>query len=311
MKKFLLALLISFSSIIALGQNQLLIQSTDKGLYVNHTVSAKENFYSIGRQYNISPKDIAAFNGLDMANGLSVGQTIMIPLTPANFSQATNKGTPVYYVVGEKEGLYRVSLKNNKVLMANLRKWNNLINDNISEGTRLIVGYLISADAPNVETEKIDDADKQLKKETKEVAKQQEKDVKQQEKALKKQESIAASKPVTTANKQSSEAGYFKSQFELQAKTYPVSKDETVTAGIFKTASGWQDGKYYALIDNVEPGTIIKVINPVNNKAVYAKVLGQMSGIRQNQGLDLRISNAAAAVLDISDAEKFIVKVNY
>jgi hypothetical protein len=64
-------------------------------------------------------------------------------------------------------------------------------------------------------------------------------------------------------------------------------------------------------MDNVEPGTIIRVINPTNNKAIYAKVLGEMSGIRQNQGYDVRISNAAATALSVSDADKFIVKVNY
>ena len=59
------------------------------------------------------------------------------------------------------------------------------------------------------------------------------------------------------------------------------------------------------------PGTIIKIINPTNNNAIYAKVLGEMSGIRQNEGLNIRMSNAAAAALNISDQDKFIVKVNY
>src|SRR6185295_6050154 len=101
--------------------------------------------------------------------------------------------------------------------------------------------------------------------------------------------------------------GYFKASFVQQVKTYPLSKEETVTSGIFKTTSGWSDAKFYALIDGVEPGTIIKVINPENNKEVYAKVLGQMSGIRQNQGLNLRISNAAASALEIPETDKFIV----
>ena len=105
--------------------------------------------------------------------------------------------------------------------------------------------------------------------------------------------------------------GFFKTGFVQQVKTYPLSKEETVTAGIFKTTSGWSDAKFYALIDGVEPGTIIRVINPNNNKEVYAKVLGQMSGIRQNQGLNLRISNAAASALEIPETDKFIVKVNY
>jgi hypothetical protein len=108
-----------------------------------------------------------------------------------------------------------------------------------------------------------------------------------------------------------SEQGYFKTHFEQQVKQSPVSKDATVTSGIFKTTNGWQDAKYYLLIDAVQPGTIIKVVNPTNNKIIYAKVLGEMSGIRQNEGLNIRISNAAASVLQITEQDKFIVKVNY
>jgi len=55
----------------------------------------------------------------------------------------------------------------------------------------------------------------------------------------------------------------------------------------------------------------LKIINPTNNNIVYAKVLGEMSGIRQNEGLNIRISNAAAASLGINEQDKFIVKVSY
>jgi hypothetical protein len=105
--------------------------------------------------------------------------------------------------------------------------------------------------------------------------------------------------------------GYFKTSFDQQVKKFPVSKNETVTAGIFRTNNGIQDAKYYLLIDAISPGTIVRVINPENNKAIYAKVLGQMDGIRQNVGLNIRISNIAANTLGISDTEKFIVKINY
>jgi len=64
-------------------------------------------------------------------------------------------------------------------------------------------------------------------------------------------------------------------------------------------------------MDGVQPGTIIKVSNPSNNKIIYAKVLGEMAGIRQNEGFDIRISSAAASALQITEQDKFIVKVNY
>ncbi len=188
-----------------------------------------------------------------------------------------------------------------------MRKWNHLTNDEITTGQKLIVGFITS---------------KELTKATPTVPKTESKIV-QQEKTKptepiveQKIETEKISKPAvstttTQAIAKNNNGGFFKSQFEQQSKAETQNKDQTATASIFKTASGWQDGKYYALIDGVDPGTILQVVNPSNNKKIYAKVLGAMSGINQNKGLDVRISNAAANVLDINDTEKFIVKVNY
>src|SRR5438093_1367531 len=85
----------------------LMIKRSAKGLYIDHKVTAKENFYSIGRLYNAPPKEIAAFNALDMSKGLSLGQTIRIPLSAPYFSQTANEGTPVYYKVTGKESLMK------------------------------------------------------------------------------------------------------------------------------------------------------------------------------------------------------------
>jgi LysM repeat protein len=320
MKKSLLACLITLCSLVGFAQTDLIVRSNDKGIYLNHTVIAKENFYSIGRLYNIPAKDIAAFNSLEMNNGLNVGQSLMIPLQASNFTQTASNGTPVYYVVGEHEGLYRVSLKNNKVLMVNLRKWNNLSTDNISAGQKLIVGFVTSAELA-AHTPASTPVSQQPVVEEKP---QPQPHSVQTETAKKPEPEPTRTQNTTTASTASSSSvlsqqavvrdgngGYFKSQFEQQSKTSSSNKDIMATSGIFKTASGWQDAKYYALMDGVEPGTIIRVVNPNNSKAIYAKVLGAMSGISQNKGLDVRISNAAANVLEISDTEKFIVRVNY
>jgi LysM repeat protein len=321
MKRSFLLAAILFCCSFVFGQDELLIHNSDKGPYLVHTVQPRENFYSIGRLYNIYPKDIEAFNSLDMKKGLAIGQAIRIPLSTTNFSQKSSNGRPVYYVVGDKEGLYRVSVKNNGVLMADLRKWNHLSSDNISTGKKLIVGYLISPEANNivvthpapVETEK-----KPAEQPKQEVAVQDVKEKRDgvaEQKEPEKKPELPVSKPVSNTSIQvavnDGNGGYFKPMFDKQVKVQPLKADETATAGIFKTASGWQDAKYYALMDKVEPGTIVRIINPTNNKAVYAKVLGEMSNIRQNQGYTIRMSNAAATALEVSDADKFIVRVNY
>ncbi|RYY85919.1 MAG: LysM peptidoglycan-binding domain-containing protein [Chitinophagaceae bacterium] len=327
MKKIAL-LFLSFCLGLAAICQELKVQSNEKGMFVTHTVAPKENFYSVGRMFSIPPKEIAAFNNLDMTHGLTIGQTVQIPLTPTNFSQASNaQGRPVYYVVGEKEGLYRVSLKNGKVLMADLRKWNNLKSDAITTGQKLIVGYLSATQTisnagggaapvtpvvttppvatppahtntpdstsvkPPVTTER-PPADSAGARPVQVVP-----------------TPAPASQPPRTATKDG-QGGAFRAQYEQQAKA-GTTRDASVISGIFKTASGWQDMKYYLLVDGAEPGTLVKVTNPANNKVIYAKVLGGMSGIRQNQGFDIRISNAAASVLEIGDTEKFTVRIQY
>lgn len=314
---------------------QFIIKSGDKGLHLDHTVVAKEGFFSIGRIYNVHPKFLADYNKLDINKGLNIGQVIHIPLTDTNFTQKRKTATPVYYEVGDKEGLLKVSNANNKVKLQSLREWNKLSGDNINAGSKLIVGFFLGTATPPVastptvkeEPKKVTEDKPVVKTETpvnppvaKEEIKKSDPVVKEEvkkadpaeEKAVVKEEP----KKVTPVTKQDvtsnmSGQGYFKSSFDQQVRQIPVSKTETVTSGIFNTTNGLQDAKYYLLINGVTPGTIIRIINPDNNKAIYAKVLGEMNGIRQNRGLDIRISNLAAATLGISEMDKFIVKINY
>lgn len=351
---------------------ELVVKRGSKGLYLDHKVAPKEGLYSIGRLYNVNPKFIAAYNGIDLSKSLNINQVVHIPLTDTNFSQKGNKGVPVYHISDANENLLKISNATNKVLLKDLRSWNKLTKDDVTAGSKLIVGFLISGqasalatntntqpkpspppvkteDKPVVKTVKTEEkqtvkteppAEKIVPKASTADEKAVVKNIPTEEKPVVKTtippaEDKPAVKTETVKEKETTpvikeepkklepvfakdvsvvnagDQGYFKKSFEQQVKAIPTSKEATVNAGIFKTTSGWQDGKYYLLIDGVATGTIVKLINPDNNKAVYAKVLGQMNGIRQNQGLDIRISNAAAATLGVSDTEKFVVKVNY
>ena len=342
--------LLTFSAIAILidasaQTGQLMVKRGSKGLYIEHSVAPKEGLYAIGRLYSVHPKHIAAFNQIELNKGLEIGQIIQIPLSDTNFTQKTKKGQPVYYTVSENEGLTKVSNANNKVSLKDLRNWNALSNDNPPAGTKLIIGFLTvsgststtSATNPPKQSNVVNDEKTAVKTEKpaeKPPVKPQPTDVKTvtkeqtpNQKAVVKSDApkeqvnttetkntannidAAAVKPETAAF--SGDQGYFKKSFDQQVKVAPVSKNATVTSGVFKTTSGWEDAKYYLLIDGVATGTIVKVTNPDNNKAIYAKVLGEMNGIRQNQGLDVRISNAAASSLGIPDIDKFTLKVNY
>ncbi len=305
---FTFLFLFSFQSGIA-QKRELFVKKEDKALYLDHKVVAKETFYSVGRLYNISPRSIASYNKLNMDKGLNIDQRIRIPLTDSNFTQQGNSGTPVYYKVKENDALSKISNANLNVSLAKLRQWNNISGDNIREGANLIIGFLITKEMSSVTVTDNENTEKPVvKTEEKPVVTTpvEIEPVKKEEE--KKTEPVAVKvepKPVAT------DPGYFRSFFEQQIKLIPLTKNETVTAGIFKTTSGWQDTKYYLLIDKVPPGTIVKVVNPANNSFIFAKVLGEMSGIRQNEGLNIRISNAAASILKVEETDKFIVKVVY
>lgn len=298
----------------------LMLKSSDKGLYVDHKVAPKQSFFSIGRMYNVHPNAIASFNKLDIKKGLQIGQQMRIPLTDTNFSQKTNSGTPVYYKVGDNEGLMKVSNANNNVTLANIRHWNGLTSDKLSPGKKLIVGFVQSKELPSITIKGTAKANEEVlvkEEPKKDPPKETEKPVvvKEEPKTEVKEEPKKP-EPVFTKTEEkpvgvSSENGYFKYHFDQQVKSNGANKNETVTSGVFKTTSGWLDAKYYLLIDNVQPGTIVKLTNPSNSKVIYAKVLGQMAGIKQNEGLNIRISSAGAAALQVDEQDKFIVKINY
>lgn len=347
MKKLATLVLPLFFSLFISAQD-LEIKNGAKGFYLVHKVAPKEGLFPIGRMYNVHPRHIANFNGIDFNKGLAIGQQINIPLSDTNFKQDVNSGVPVYYTAGGKESLANVSAKY-RTPMNNLRGWNKLNEDNVTGNSKLIVGFLITNElkdrvvtitpkvTPKVEESvsnvKKADAQKQaavtevkeqdqkkeeLKKEEprKEEPKKEEPKKEEPKKEIppvvkdepKKTEPVVVKQAETINNDGS---GYFKNNFYQQVKVSPLSKEQTVTSSIFKTMSGWQDGKYYLLINGVEPGTIVKLTNPSNSKVVFAKVLYSMDRIRENQGVDIRISDAAAASLAVSETDKFIIKVNY
>lgn len=331
MKKVCFSVFTLLLTLTLFGQKKdLMIRSGVKGLYILHQVAPKQSFFGIGRLYNVSPQHLASYNQLELAKGLQIEQKIRVPLTDTNFLQEGNTGVPLYYNTDDKDDLPSMSKKYNNVSLEKLKYWNNLPSDELKPGTKLLVGFLISKEFPTVtikhQIKELAVAEKTPpeKVEEKTTPKPEEKtEVKTEIKTEEKQpEEKTEQKPEPTPENKPTEKsevktvsdpgqGYFKAHFDQQIRIIPASKDEMLTAGIFKTASGWEDAKYYLLMDKVSPGTIVRVINPTNSKIVYAKILGEMSGIRQNEGLNIRISNAAAAALEITETDKFIVKLNY
>lgn len=103
--------------------------------------------------------------------------------------------------------------------------------------------------------------------------------------------------------------GYFGTVYASMEKTSaPFTK--TGDAAIFKSLSGIADRKYYVLMNNVLPGTIVR-ITASNNKTICARVLGELPEIKGAENLLLRMSNATANALGMQNQSLFIISLTY
>lgn len=109
------------------------------------------------------------------------------------------------------------------------------------------------------------------------------------------------------AQDKSSEGNFFKSAYQQQVSEGKSITVECSNYGYFKSNSGWKDGKYYLLINDVLPGTIVKIDLQSTQRLIYAKVLGPLTPAKENEGLMLRLSAASLASLGIKDNNERIV----
>jgi len=337
-----IALIISLIYTVSTGYSQspqLKIEGSQGRFYLTHTVAAKENWYSIGRLFNCPPHDIASFNNMNFDKPLDVSTVINIPLTSGNFDQKQMKVSgesliPIYHEVGDKEWMYKISSIYNDVPVTSLEKWNKIKRDDVKKGTILIVGYLkvktdLSPLAMGISTNpagSLSTPDELIKSKTADPTSAQNGNKTgqvNQPPAISQPSSkpavsnvpntttsaataIAVSNPPERVNNYAathSNGGFFSIDYT------GTGKSATGMAGTFKSTSGWTDGKYYALMNSVTVGSIIR-ITATNGKTVYAKVLGQLPDMKESAGLLIRISNAASAELGLGEG-KYSVDVKY
>jgi LysM repeat protein len=314
-------------------QSNLKVRGTGANIFIEHVVTPKENFFSVGRMFNVSSRELAAFNHLKMESGLKIGAVLKIPLSENNFTQTGDKSkteaiVPVYHAIESGETLYRLSVKYNKVPMASLKNWNHLQSNELAVGAPIIIGFL-----------KVDKAQSSLAKRgfepAAQVAEIPKKNIIPEERKAdqpavaspvikkpgpdKTENNLAATEKTTentiriapaNANGSGNFSGsYFVSLYNSQNQN-KSSVDKNGLAGVFKSTSGWQDGKYYCFNNDVSAGTVLKITNNSTGKSVYAKVLDAIPDIKQNEGLFVVLSNAAADALGAGD-NKFDCVVSY
>jgi LysM repeat protein len=286
--------------------------------YLEHTVDVKENFYSIGRIYNLSPKIIAPYNKLDLEkSGLSIGQKIRIPLVVNNFWQKGTRSAqeviiPLYYKVSSKSSLTNIA-KDFKTTVADLKSWNQGIGEELKSDSRVLIGFLkvdknVSPLASKALPTRQETDVTTTPKDEKNKPDQQTNDKPVENKSAQAEEKVqkqTSDKKDTTAanNAKYSGEGFFRSEYELQIKASSSSKTENGKGSMFKSSSGWTDGKYYLIIDGIERGTIVLIKNTTTGKIIYAKVLSSLKEVKENASEQFIISESAASQLGVKGGD--------
>lgn len=305
---FILGLIYGFA---ALGQQKLVIKGKGNARYIEHKIGEKESLSSLGRAYGISASQLAKFNGKSPSSQLSKGGMIKIPVKLQDI-QLNAQGTAVYHVVGKGENLFKIGQLYNKATVAQLRKINKLSVSTVKNGQEIIVGYLKTnidpQPAPIVKTATPEAVVAEKKQEQIQGYHQEnEAQVEVEKKTTSTIVEVKKETPVVN-QLQAPDEGFFTS---LYVKPDAASTQKTVSgeASTFKTISGWTDRKYYILINDIAPGTIVR-ITASNNKSICARVLGSLPVTKGAENLLLRMSNSAASVLDMKDAQ-FTVTLSF
>lgn len=310
---------------------------------ITHKVQPKETLYSLARKYNVHPRELAAFNNIPVNKGLELGQIIKIPTkthmeplpptqetgaapvkkdnntkqtpAPVAVTKPSEKGKyPMYHKVEKKETLYRISKMYPEISIEDIRKWNNLTGDGLNEGMNLIVGYSNNPSAipeklavEEVENNKPEPVVSAPEKSPALISKKEEPAKETVSKEIKSPESP---NPMSVrVIKSEGTVSNFKTIYNQQINNRDVI-EEKGQSGIFKSTSGWEDGKYYCLSNSVPAGAIVKIINTSNNKIIYARVLDLIPDLKQNAGMMLRLSNAGASELGVT-TDSFDCVINY
>lgn len=322
-------LIICFFALSATAQEKLVIMGSPPDMYVVHVVGEGESLQDISNQFGQSVTKLSSYNGINSNIVFSKGAQIRIPLTQYNLIRVRGdeNSAPVYHIMLKGENLFRLS-KANGISMAALRQLNNFKADSVKDGQAVIVGYMVNARTPAQKKQAaLKDIDATENNKTIPITPLSEKYTGKKEPVtpLSKVSSTAAPEAkmgvskvlISEPKKKVEPADYIPKEgdegyFAVPYTQHPESLSlqfHSGDAATFKTISGWTDRKYYVLINDVAPETVVRITAP-NNKSICAKVLGPLQETKGGSGLLLRMSNSAAATLGIADA-KFTVTVTY
>lgn len=313
MNKMIVCGMLIFSSLTIYSNNGK-SKPTSKSVYTMHIVKFGETLNKIAKKYNVSIDEILQVNPSLTANSINPEQIIRIPKKNINATTSSlstkniqnnkvkdevdavklNKKT---HEVQQGQTLYSIS-KMYGVTVDELRKWNDLSDNNIKIGSLLIVGNETAQ--PIKSKPEIQTPAKKVTQPTPEpiVAKEQ----------LASDETENTEADTEKPDIQASDNANQK-ELSLIYKQQTTNKQLSAVKGTgapMTTTLGAMESVYFAMHKTLPIGTVLKIKNLVNSKIVYAKVIGKLPDTDENKHVIVRYSLGVKKDLQLQNGKCYV-----
>ena len=315
-------------------------EQREEGLFVVHEVEEQETIYSIARRYGGSVISIIKHNQI-VDNRIEIGQVIYVLVEkekPARAVVVEDVTTDSdVHMVQLGETLYGSS-KQHDVKLKDLRRWNNLPDNNISPGMQLKLTPKASSQVKAEEPKKETDTPKVIERVEEASATVEDKDPFEDFKQYLVQTgetlSTIAGKIGVSIDSLRAWNGLEGDYLKIGQKLWFKEEEETDSVklnepkenvrrqidekgferiyeeGVASVIQSMNTSRFLALHRTLPIGTNLEVRNLMNNQVVHVKVVGKLPNTGLNKNLLLRLSQPAYDQLGILDS-KSRVEVSY
>lgn len=284
----------------AMGQVLTGLVKNEKG-YVVISSNGYTGMESVALAWKMPLQQLLGENpGLQTGNFNGTSE-ILIPAAGLLRDTACTGCVPLFHRVRRGETLYSIGRCYGQIPVWEIKRRNHLRGESIQPGQQLLLGYIAIPNPARVDA--VNMAENTGASRTEEIA------------DLPKDTVAGHGRQQTEiTGTQSGKLtyiglGFYEDQFQ-QSVAAVVRK--TGKAAAFKSESGWKDGRFYVLCSKIKQGVVVRIFHPRSGKTLYARVVGPLPEIKQNNGLDYRLSNAAAAIFGVwNENEVFDLEMDY
>lgn len=246
----------------------------DSQLVLPHVVQRGNTIYSLSKTYNLEVDSLIQALGIGDELILSLGDTLLIPLNGSSLSAAREhqNDIAIYYRVKPKENLFRIARIYLKLREEQIMVLNQMENTNLRVGQELLLGYLSKYSTPAAPMVEVED-------------------------------SPAVMHPDTITK----EATTLETAFEVveNRKIYQESNG----VALWFADTDYNSGRFI-MHESAPVNSIIAITNPMFNKTVYAKVVGNIPPNTYPKEVIAVISPMVAKELGALD-KRFYAKIKY